>query len=496
MRARRTSKRSLFTSLRDTQIVVHTCFLLWLVTVLPQSATASENRHTFSRSSAPDKSVAFLGYLMPGNAKLHPAAGRVETAPIAVLTREPITNDVSVEFGPRWNNRLSNSMLPAGARLSCRVTTSDELPEEIPLVFVPIAGDRHVKLMPASMDAARRSIGIAFEVDKLGADLLTTSMLSPDGLHGVAMFPASNRIVEFRACVREPNFILASVARHDRAGCGCTLSIRSEVEHELFLERLTYSTRNSIVNVCLNTTLLPWQTVSVSLSPSFATVPASAIDIIAEPYMHAPGNFVDSNGHSVHMKSRWADEWERVFGRSAGKITTATLPEITPYAQLWGFRGYRFEAAIGVVGVLLPDDSFLVPFGDVPRRVVWIADSGACFGYGYRLKSGQVKFLLRMSRLALRYSTQEQLLLASEDGEPIARLPRTSVAYDLDYGSHSAIPYEAATIRLASVQAARLAKSEIGRLTKDQSIQRFSRTEFEAEQRRLAPYLGSTRKPR
>src|SRR4029078_408734 len=97
MRARRTSKRSLFTSLRDTQIVVHTCFLLLFVTVLPQSATASENRHTFSRSSAPDKSVAFLGYLMPGNAKLHPAAGRFQSDPTTIPTQKTITDDIYID---------------------------------------------------------------------------------------------------------------------------------------------------------------------------------------------------------------------------------------------------------------------------------------------------------------------------------------------------------------------------------------------------------------
>jgi hypothetical protein len=437
-----------------------------------------------------------VGYLTNGERTVQTTPPPVPFNEVGVLTRDADSNGISIDNGPQWNGRFRSSVLPKSTRFVWRFTTGTTLPSETPTIFIPLAGSRHVSYAPAGVDVANGVVVVPFEVDRLGADLLTSSMMAPGGVQGLALFPLSKKVIELRASLLEPHFLLATLSKRDYGCSGTELIIRSEVEYAVCVKSLCYQTKSGKVTVCLDTVVKPWQSLGIVLSPDFASAKPGAVELDVRPIIAAPTQLQPSDGGTAACsEQQWPQEWEFLY-RAQGKAGQSPgVGAKAIYAQLLGFRGFRFEETGGLVKATIPDSSFFIPFGDEAQSVKWVADGEACFGYGYRTRAGEIIILLRMTRLAFRYGTQQQLLLAGEDGRPLVNLPKLTSAHDLDYGFADAIPYEAATIRVVTQQAAVLAKSEIARLGIDRRVQPLAAKAIEAEQRRLAPYLAAPTPP-
>lgn len=465
-----------------------------LLVSYPAAISASAALTVASERNGPslDRSTPVLvGYATAGTTRVTSTAPNSANGEVAVLTRESDSNDISMDFGPRWNQRFSSSLLPATVQLVMRLTTSAPLPSEVPSVFLPLAEGRHASISVAGVDPAHGCISVSVSVDRLGADMLTMGLLTPNGLEGVAMFTASNRVLPIRASLLESSFVVASVSKSVDRCRSPLLTFRSEVEYPLLLRHVSFRTDRGIIRVSVNRILTPWHSIVLASPMKYSAVDARWIEADLVPFTSAPTELSASSAvpNVCQQWSCWARDWERRFRSSQNAAFAGEHTTSNPTIEMCGFRGFRFEEAAGALGISVGPDAFVngVPTGW--QRVSWAADGSECYGVVFRSTDGQIRVLLRLTRLALRYATQERLLLVAEDGVPLLWIPRVRFGYDLDYGLLADIPSEATRIRRVSEEAALLAVSEMARLGADRKIQPRAARTIETEQRRLVQYL-------
>src|SRR5439155_1542534 len=104
---------------------------------------STKHCHLPHGAGSPPPAVQF-GYLVNGERIVQVTLPKASNGEVAILTRDPVSNSISIDYGPQWNSRFRNSVLPANIRFVCRLKAGILLPNETPTIFLPLAGGRHI----------------------------------------------------------------------------------------------------------------------------------------------------------------------------------------------------------------------------------------------------------------------------------------------------------------------------------------------------------------
>lgn len=190
------------------------------------------------------------------------------------MRRNPFSNAADLFVSPLSATPTQRASSDRSYSVYVRFTTATNLPPVAPDVFFPLIDGRRIKLQRAWTVASQREIGVLFETDRLGLDLLLASAHSPAGLQGVASYAGTGFTIPLVAALHTPNYPIAKLyTSYPQSKCRCALRLQSTVEFPVLIQ--------SIHNVAAGTQqivdkeLPAWAKADVT-TPIAATTNASA----------------------------------------------------------------------------------------------------------------------------------------------------------------------------------------------------------------------------
>lgn len=202
----------------------------------------------------------------------------------------------------------------------------------------------------------------------------------------------------------------------------------------------------------------------------------------------------DHNHLSDANTLTWIKQWEGLPSEwRYHSITDSSQSTEPPDVLLVGARGFRYGQINGIIYLTLPVSAVTSPPLQNDVVLVQCVDINDCHGVTYRAGADYVRFLLWISRGAVRTSavSPQGLALLNNEGKQIAILPPLVKSYDLDLQSEAKVPVDE-VFRCVSAEARLLATSEVERLAKDERAGRVDHDTVKRLQKTLIRYLSSS----
>lgn len=185
----------------------------------------------------------------------------------------------------------------------------------------------------------------------------------------------------------------------------------------------------------------------------------------------------------------WANKWEKLPSTWRYSSPPIKADDLGLHVTKTGSRGYRFHSTIVVVTGHIDElrldihDGTLIP-------IEWVADRASLRGYLYR-NDGHYWVWLVTNRLTLRFATESELYLQSEDRRIAFFLPLLSLAYDLDNELLSNDLTSGVEARCVAAEAYVLARNEIDLVNQDFRMRRINDVQKINADVALAPLLSN-----
>lgn len=235
-------------------------FLVALLSLLPAGCSA------LHRCGAAHQQPQFVGWLLHGATTVSPQRPNTSHPPdLAVLTRSEETNALSLAFSPGKHSKIRSSL----DRDQYKILLYFQLPgltaSDVQDVRVPIVHSKHLTISGRWLLPTSSQIAIELTADRLGADLLAATLMSPIGLRGVIQISQPPYVISLDGRAARGDFGYATIWLARQGPNHHCLVIRSEVEYPVHLFTLTTSHTNPI-HIQIHKTLHPLHTVIVPLN--------------------------------------------------------------------------------------------------------------------------------------------------------------------------------------------------------------------------------------
>jgi len=200
----------------------------------------------------------------------------------ATLSRDRLTNALSVVISPVRSHRLTSILVPEYTVL-LRFSAGTDLRCAVPArLDFPLDASNEVSVAHMEVDGA---LELVLTTSRLGRDLVLATLLSPAGIVGA--LHCDDRLVWLRGRAVDPGSAYASVWRQ-RTRSAVRLHIVSEVEYPVDVHRLVLISSGTALVYSGPRRVNPWGSLVVRLPQSFEGVVPVALSSQAAPIVSTP----------------------------------------------------------------------------------------------------------------------------------------------------------------------------------------------------------------
>lgn len=183
----------------------------------------------------------FIGYLTVRPDVVATQLERTNFSDRAVLNRSQPSNLLDLRIGGPLADGMLSSSIRNAFLVSILFSTDIDLPGETPEIFIPILNSHHFELLAGTLTISKRGIQLNIAADRLGVDLIYSSIAAPGGIQGVAYFPAAHRSIPLDAQALRNDFSWATLSKRTGLFGQTCFGVENKSEYVFAVWDVTFS---------------------------------------------------------------------------------------------------------------------------------------------------------------------------------------------------------------------------------------------------------------